>query len=1230
MKPPKPPAKPPIRPDGVRNTPNSHSSSPSDPLRADPLPNGNGAEYSLLPPITIQLTRPPQKTVSAPPPVALSEELDFSALPRLLEEKISLEVLRKERYQSDETAAKYGVSRTEIAEVLPSAADLKRQEIEFIDLSDEEELLDTLDSVGFQGAKMIGFVDTPDEERYRIDPIKLPPMAFFFSEQEIKKTFNEKERIHKTSKQAPKKTSESKGVTREFNQAPSKMRKLEFPIIFTPRLKVQDRKRLKISKDEEYRTFESIKKDSKRVKFKTELNELQKVRTLEEKWKEVTNSVLKVMKFFQRTDFDQNAKNLALSCAKIKRKTFTKTKKTTKEYAVRAKKLWKETQVFWKRRTKELNDLKKKKEKLEQEKKKKEEEKQEQLRQRKKIEFLIQKSSIYAEIMAKKLGNESEFTPSGNVLEPLTLQETEEAKSDVNHIIEENKKRVNEFNANVQPVDFSQVELGNESALVEIPTSFKGTLKEYQFKGLRWLDSLYSQGINGILADEMGLGKTIQAIALLAHISEKKDNWGPFLVIAPATTLFNWHSECLKFCPQLRVLPFWGSKNERQVFRRNLQQRHLGVQDSEFHIVITSYQIAVSDEKILQRVNWQYIILDEAQAIKNMNSQRWAKLLELKSRNKLLLTGTPIQNTMAELWSLLHFIMPQLFDSHEQFQEWFSKDIEAHSQNKQKLNKTQLNRLHAILKPFMLRRVKKDVEKEIGKKFETEVYCELSSRQKILYEGLRKKISLTDFFYMKENREKVENLMNLVMQLKKVCNHTELFERKIVKAPLFLSTSLADEFHTIYSNAEKVHLLRSNSVSNPFTTFLPKLVFEISIRSFRRLKLIERTIFDFSRLAGINELMARLIANTSDMKFLYVLTAAHYMKHTEFIFTSTAEQKKEFRPFSVRVPLKSNLEITNFSLKQVLLPLISKCNEICVPAVVANPIRSLPAQPRPLQTVLMKLSPHIPFLIDYPQFDSLISDSSKLSYLDHLLKKLKFENQRALVFCQMTKMLDILEEFLQYRKYKYLRLDGGCQITDRRDMVNEFQDNKEIFIFLLSTRAGGLGVTLTAADVVIFYDNDWNPTMDAQAADRAHRIGRTRDVYVYRLITKGTIEERIVRRAQQKSNVQQTVYSGEVFKGNVFRTHDVMSLLFDEQEIKEREKKEILSKAEKKGKKKKEEEKKLDVINEEAPIEEAEIVDLKIVQRILNGEENIPTDNFQDAFDDEKNRKHKKKHKHED
>lgn len=1121
------------------------------------------------------------------------ELADSLPLHRLLEEKLALETLRKTRYDLDDAASKLQLQRADFLELFPPEPGTA--ETELLQLSDSDDSDTATRPPGFP--LNIGFREPPTSDaRYVVDPARMPPISFFLNE-DSGRPFAECERTTRATKTAPKRHAENKGVIRETAAGPSKLRKFEFPLVLSVRMRNLYPRRISVPKDEEFRSFDAIRRDVKRVKARTEAGDLRATKSLEDKWKEVMGSMLKVMKYFQPNDYDQNAKNLALLCAKVKRKANPKTKKLTKEFAVRAKKLWKETQVFWKRRLKEMSDLKKKREKLEYEKRKKDEERQEQQKQRKKIEFLIQKSSIYAEFMAKKLGTDSSYVPVDAPLEPLSSEERGQLNGEVRGLIEENRRHAEDFSKSLQPVDFSQVELENDSNAVEIPHSFRGQLKDYQFKGLRWLDNLYLQGINGILADDMGLGKTIQAIALLAHLTEKYNNWGPFLVIAPATTLFNWSGECAKFCPSLRIMPFWGSKKERHVLRRNLQQKHLGHADSEFHVVITSYQIAVADEKILQRVVWQYIILDEAHSIKNMYGQRWTKLLELRSRNKLLLTGTPIQNTMSELWALLHFIMPKLFDSHEQFQEWFSKDIEAHSQNKQKLNKTQLDRLHAILKPFMLRRVKKDVEKEIGKKHEQEVYCELSSRQKVLYEGLKKRLSLTDFFYIKQNRDKVENLMNLVMQLRKVCNHPDLFERKIVRSPLLFSSGLAEENHSVYSNTEKLSLLRTNPNASLLSVPAPRSV-ALHCTRFPVFQL-EAKMLQLAALGGISNKLAGLLLHRSDVRLLEVLCAAHYLENCR----RTQVLHPGARTFNLSVVSKAERLCETWGLTDPFELLARKLQGIFISRIEApRPRLIYSAGDDPLALQLYRRSPGAPFRMEYPRFSSLITDSCKLKYLDKLLAELAQKNLRVLVFCQMTKMLDILEEFLQYRKYQYLRLDGGCAISDRRDKVKEFQDNSDIFIFLLSTRAGGLGVTLTAADVVIFYDNDWNPTMDAQAADRAHRIGRTGDVYVYRLITKHTIEERIVRRAQQKNIVQQTVYSGEAFKGNVFKTQDVMSLLFDDKEIEEREKKENASKVDRR-RRRREDDKRLDAVAEEPGEDETELEQI-IVKKLFDEEDN--------------------------
>ena len=488
-----------------------------------------------------------------------------------------------------------------------------------------------------------------------------------------------------------------------------------------------------------------------------------------------------------------------------------------REYQFRAKRMQKEMLVYWRKRERELNEIKKRKEKLESELKRREEEERESLLQKKRLEFLMKQSDIYAHFMARKLGiaihgdNIEKFGENENSNEKKDEEKRNEngeesgngsnanksetkpkveieidekaALENVHMMINEQRENLRNFDKetqeermkagslgehmmpleqysleevkNAQTLDFSYVPQDTFNEIICAPNTFVGELKEYQLKGLRWLDNLYDQGINGILADEMGLGKTIQAIALLAHISENKHNCGPFLIVAPSSTLYNWQMEIKRFCPSLKVLPYWGNMKQRKTIRKFFSLKNLGTPHSPFHVVITSYQLVVADEKTFQKMKWQYVILDEAQAIKNINSQRWKTLLSFNSRNKLLLTGTPIQNTMAELWALLHFIMPKLFDSHEQFQEWFSKDIEAHSQDQKAVNQHQLSRLHAILKPFMLRRVKKDVEHEIGQKKEHQILCEMTTRQQELYDVLN--TFFFNYYYLKlflEHQEK--------------------------------------------------------------------------------------------------------------------------------------------------------------------------------------------------------------------------------------------------------------------------------------------------------------------------------------------------------------------------------------------------------------------------------------------------------------------------------------------
>lgn len=535
-----------------------------------------------------------------------------------------------------------------------------------------------------------------------------------------------------------------------------------------------------------------------------------------------------------------NCKKVATLCMKVCRQRAMQSQKNMKETAWRTKRLTREMLSHWKRADRVERETKRRLEKEAEEQRKMDVEIIEAKRQQRKLNFLITQTELYAHFMSKKLSNEEE---EQRILGQ--LDDTQHSSRDTyDSELLKAKAQKNALDAfHVEQERTSLFDVCQKARLTETlsedltqPDIFKGSLKGYQRKGMTWLANLYNQGISGILADEMGLGKTVQSIAFLGHIAEQYGVWGPFLVISPASTLHNWQQEVQRFVPEFKVVPYWGSPNERKILRQFWEQKDLHTKDASFHVVITSYQIVVSDYKYFNRIKWQYMVLDEAQAIKSSSSVRWKLLLGFNCRNRLLLSGTPIQNSMAELWALLHFIMPTLFDSHDEFNEWFSKDIESHAENKTIMDERQISRLHMILKPFMLRRNKKDVENELSDKIEVMVYCPLTTRQKLLYTALKKKIRIEDLLKVSgggsgnsDNLDKnfTSNLMNLVMQFRKVCNHPELFERRDVRSPLpirplefvlprlvynegLLATCLPSKAHLIYNKfnvfkAENVH-----------------------------------------------------------------------------------------------------------------------------------------------------------------------------------------------------------------------------------------------------------------------------------------------------------------------------------------------------------------------------------------------------------------------------------------
>ncbi|KAI9672107.1 MAG: putative DNA helicase ino80 [Alyxoria varia] len=993
-----------------------------------------------------------------------------------------------------------------------------------------------------------------------------------------------------------------------------------------------------------------------------------------------------------------NLRKTAQLASKEARRWQLKTNKSQKDTQARAKRVMREMLTFWKRNERDERDQRKMAEKQELENARKAEADREANRQKRKLNFLISQTELYSHFIGKKVktdeverstddvaasketskdGPSSAHTinlpdsvgkPSAKVtdFDQLDFDAEDEtalhdaAMANAQNAVQDAQDRARAFNNDGQlqsEFDEGEMNFQNPTSLQSIdiaqPEMVSCALKEYQVKGLNWLVNLYEQGINGILADEMGLGKTLQSISVMAYLAEMHNIWGPFLVIAPASTLHNWQQEIVRFVPGLKVLPYWGTAKDRKVLRKFWDRKHITyTKDSPFHVLVTSYQLVVQDAQYFQKVRWQYMILDEAQAIKSSQSSRWKSLLGFHCRNRLLLTGTPIQNNMQELWALLHFIMPSLFDSHDEFSDWFSKDIESHAQSNTKLNEDQLKRLHMILKPFMLRRIKKHVQKELGDKVEKDVFCDLTYRQRAYYANLRNKISIMDLIEKAAvgDDQDTATLMNLVMQFRKVCNHPDLFERAETMSPVsfahFAETaSFMREGHSVevgYSirnlieyrlprliacrdgrldiagpGNEKAgwrnrflnhelnvwsphHILRSSKRKDAFSWLCfvdasagtvaktaRKDIFQRAVdvcsepfKSTGPMMLDEdkenyhptQSMFNIVQKAG----SSRLIANFNEGPLHDLLNVSRRsFEDSGFNVIEPATKLAASAPpvelyCAAQAPIKEKREtFFNVPMRRALFETSTKTESLMLDEKMD------PASFPPSNLLPPPLSEKSRFTnIRCPSMRRFVTDSGKLAKLDALLSELKEGNHRVLLYFQMTRMIDLMEEYLTYRNYKYCRLDGSTKLEDRRDTVADFQNRPDMFVFLLSTRAGGLGINLTAADTVIFYDSDWNPTIDSQAMDRAHRLGQTKQVTVYRLITRGTIEERIRRRALQKEEVQRVVISGGAgahvdfnTRSRENRTKDIAMWLADEDQAAEIEKKEaeLKEKEEKEG-----------------------------------------------------------------
>jgi len=753
---------------------------------------------------------------------------------------------------------------------------------------------------------------------------------------------------------------------------------------------------------------------------------------------------------------------------------------------------------------------------------------------------------------------------------PVAVKEKEKDKEESSNAmavesVEEKKDSLQEI-ANLasqyQPKGFT---LNTSEVKIKQPFLIKGQLREYQLIGLNWMVMLYQRKINGILADEMGLGKTLQTISLLSYLACEKGVWGPHLIVVPTSILVNWEIEFKRWCPALKVMTYFGTPKERK-------QKRLGwSRINSFHVCITSYKLALQDKKIFRRKKWYYMILDEAHNIKNFKSQRWQTLLNFKSKRRLLLTGTPLQNDVGELWSLMHFLMPNIFHSQADFSEWFLVPMQQSMQKNQSINMNIIQQLHSILRPFLLRRLKKDVEKQLPSKTEVLIRCPLSRRQKYLYD---------EFINKNETKNKIKNqeflsLMNVVMQLRKVCNHPDLFEPRAIESGFHTHQGLRFDMPTIcllhhYHKMQNIYSLEgfnlfqyeidvpSHHLHDIAVNYLPSLedLFEAQLRNEAEAdQYLHHFSYKWKKIKSDfrNENMeVSFHTNTRRVSFqrpLYGITTIHYIQR----LAGFGQTEEFLHKYKLIKPLDSVI----FDLKGWMDNYMISYDKVIAYPLAYNPSKySLEYEniqnnlevtlKKPVQNVTDQFHyAHVRQQLLFPDKKFLIYDCGKLNTMMQLLIQLKMQKHKVLIFTQMTKMLDVFEFSLNVFHMTYVRLDGGTRPDTRQKLVERFNQDPKIFCFISSTRSGGIGINLTGADVVIFYDTDWNPAMDKQAQDRCHRIGQTRNVTIYRLISEYTIEENILLKNMQKRKLDEFIFEEGNFTMDFLEKINMKDILGD-------------------------------------------------------------------------------------
>ncbi|KAK6087523.1 iswi chromatin-remodeling complex atpase isw2 [Seiridium cupressi] len=675
-----------------------------------------------------------------------------------------------------------------------------------------------------------------------------------------------------------------------------------------------------------------------------------------------------------------------------------------------------------------------------------------------------------------------------------------------------------------------------------------GTMRDYQLEGLTWMYEIMLQGMSGILADEMGLGKTIQTISLVALLREQESYYGPHLIIAPLSTLSNWQDEFQKWTPKIPFALYHGKPEERQAIFKNKVFKHYkrtasgGSALAGFPVVCTSYEMVLRDHASLSKIDWACIIVDEGHRLKNADAKLFRELQQFKSASRFLITGTPLQNNLKELWSLLHFLMPETFLDWEAFEVWFDFADLADEEGTEQFIKDQSNqelvkKIHKVLQPLLLRRIKADVANYLPRKREYVLYAPMTKEQTDLYNVISDRGTDTRSYLENKVVERLTGATSSPLNSTQTSRHTSRAGSVAVSEAA--SAAPSDASSTVKRGRGRPRKSVAGSTPNgagskrkgASTAESPQ---PKSVKSSR-----QSTPASARRGRGRpkkNITTYNVSDESDDDKLDDDAFEAKLLAEMEAAQNEDSDGEIHDEDEAVHA---ATLELAKMQIKEKKL---------------GNPL---------MQLRLVCNSPHNfynPWTFDDSLAidESIVTSAGKMLLLDRLLPELFNRGHKVLIFSQFKTQLDILHDYCaDLRKWNVCRIDGSVAQADRREEIRSFNEDPEFKIFLLSTRAGGQGINLAAADTVILFDSDWNPQQDLQAQDRCHRIGQTRPVVVYRLATKGTVEEELLLSADAKRRLEKLVIKKGGFKtmGQKLDPHEeldketLMSLLLKDGEV---------------------------------------------------------------------------------